>query len=102
AVPARPSATLFPYTPLFRSRRPRRGVARRHLAGVAETGGQGRRRLAVDHHHLVSLLAQVPGAGHANHARTQDQDAHRLWSRRKVDRKSTRLNSSHVKTSYAV
>src|SRR5690606_1923026 len=56
--------------------RPRRGVAGRDLAGVAETGFHRRPAGAVDHDHLVAGLAQVPGAGHADHAGAEDQDAH--------------------------
>src|SRR6266496_674744 len=55
-----PRSTLFPYTTLFRSRRPQRGTA-----------GRG------------------PPDG-------------RAAARRRRDRKSTRLNSSHVESSYAV
>src|SRR5690349_24238101 len=73
-----PRSTLFPYTTLFRSRLRRHGRARRHAAGrrrpeqVAE-----RRRRAV--------RADVGEIGLAL-----------------GDRKSTRLNSSHVEISYAV
>src|SRR5690606_41321920 len=72
-----PRSTLFPYTTLFRSRR-RRGHDRGH-----------RRR------HRV--LVQPPAAG--DPYRCADRDAKGLLRR---DRKSTRLNSSHVKISYAV
>src|SRR5215813_6869045 len=60
-----PRSTLFPYTTLFRSRRPGR--------------------------------AGIPAAEHVQQHRSA---AHRRWRRR--DRKSTRLNSSHVRISYAV
>src|SRR5690606_41978346 len=86
-----PRSTLFPYTTLFRSkerRRRGRGVAGCAVPAAAlrgqhdaRTGGGGRadpaRRLGADGRHL-------PAAG-------PDRD-----------RKSTRLNSSHVKISYAV
>src|SRR2546426_3333052 len=74
-----PRSTLFPYTTLFRSRR----TVLRHMQG----SGRG--------HHPTTLVvrAQIrpfwafcqatPGATHA-------------------DRKSTRLNSSHLVISYAV
>src|SRR5690606_41129543 len=42
-----------------------------------------------------------PGAGLAA-ARQRDGEVQRGWRHRKGDRKSTRLNSSHVKISYAV
>src|SRR5438874_3337096 len=64
-----PRSTLFPYTTLFRSQKPRLGVL----------GEQ----TAVHRHHRD--LEQVRGGA--------------LDAR---DRKSTRLNSSHVEISYAV
>src|SRR5690606_41835987 len=83
------SSTLFPYTTLFRSD---------ELVGY---DGVGRRRLDPQH----------PGCA-------QQSGGQRRWSRRRRavfggeadreqlaitgDRKSTRLNSSHVKISYAV
>src|SRR3712207_6984829 len=78
-----PRSTLFPYTTLFRSRGGRRAVradppdgdqrAVRHPVGSA-----------LDHRHHRHAVAAGPGAP------------------RRVDRKSTRLNSSHANISYAV
>src|SRR5207253_11465710 len=90
-TPARPPrSTLFPYTTLFRSprRRPRLERAERVRPAVRRRHGEARER-------------QVHG----------DAGAHALWfpchpARRRAncgsDRKSTRLNSSHVAISYAV
>src|SRR5256885_7524152 len=64
-----PRSTLFPYTTLFRSSRPRRRSPR---------GSCGR---------------SIAGADHG---------ASRLDLHRVQDRKSTRLNSSHLVISYAV
>src|SRR5436309_11741806 len=71
-----PISTLFPYTTLFRSPHERHlEVPRGARQVVAPRGG----------------AAPLP------------RPAHRLPRRRRgVDRKSTRLNSSHVKISYAV
>src|SRR6478735_11031095 len=66
-----PRSTLFPYTTLFRSRRPARD--RRVQPGLP-AGGRGHRRAR-------------PGGGGGLGRR---------------DRKSTRLNSSHLVISYAV
>src|SRR5207249_11865831 len=88
--PPPPSSTLFPYTTLFRSR------VDQHQAGAAldrlELEAQARLlRLVVDDPRWVELHDRVllrrlvrtaPGEG--------------------GDRKSTRLNSSHVSISYAV
>src|SRR5690349_23684003 len=70
-----PRSTLFPYTTLFRSR----VFARR---GVRAT---------------LPVSLRFPDAGPAARHRS-----HRGRSDRSVDRKSTRLNSSHVEISYAV
>src|SRR5207249_5884194 len=87
-----PSFTLFPYTTLFRSItvRGRIGLpfpahARRH-AGRLDAKCRGRAGAAEAHAHAAFHLRFV-------------QDALPLASR---DRKSTRLNSSHVSISYAV
>src|SRR5690606_41074112 len=83
-----PRSTLFPYTTLFRSRRPGALVpdpepvrAARYRGGRAGAGVLPRDELpvAVGARGDVDPLGVLPG-----------------------DRKSTRLNSSHVKISYAV
>src|SRR5690606_41678712 len=85
-----PRATLFPYTPLFRSsRRP----------------GAGRPALLQDHTgsctvHRPSAHERCPPA--APRARRLGRGTIARTSPRSSDRKSTRLNSSHVKSSYAV
>src|SRR5207249_11776017 len=83
-----PRSTLFPYTTLFRSRQPpplsratRAGPARQRVGRrLAPRPARGRRPLAT-------------GEGLR---RARDHD------RAPRDRKSTRLNSSHVSISYAV
>src|SRR5690625_7059212 len=76
-----PRSTLFPYTTLFRSR----NIARR-LSQVKDALRGYRSR-----------LASAVAAGHAPPIR--QVDACIVQSQ---DRKSTRLNSSHVAISYAV
>src|SRR3989442_9626447 len=71
-----PRSTLFPYTTLFRSHAVRKVQAFRDRLDLA--------RGALVH----------DGVDVAGHARGQDD--------RERDRKSTRLNSSHVRISYAV
>src|SRR3712207_7917119 len=76
-----PRSTLFPYTTLFRSRRPAGRGAADDPAGT---------------------VGQVPGSRRApGRARGARPAVHRLAARR-ADRKSTRLNSSHANISYAV
>src|SRR2546427_3429100 len=75
-----PRSTLFPYTTLFRSHRPRPGVLRR----LAQADPEGRRRRG--------LRRRFPGGPHGSEPREPPEP----------DRKSTRLNSSHSQISYAV
>src|SRR5690606_42133276 len=93
-----PSSTLFPYTTLFRSDLVVR--AGRH----SERGGAG---TALDDAGAVHHDVAAGGGGslHAGfHGRgTSVAGAGLLHADRpERDRKSTRLNSSHVKSSYAV
>src|SRR5439155_26251434 len=95
-APMPPGSTLFPYTTLFRS-----DQARRSWLLPSLTGGVYRRDVAV--------VAELP------HARPRDLGPRRparsiligAWAVEpnrpaRPDRKSTRLNSSHVAISYAV
>src|SRR5690606_42090994 len=51
-------------------------------------------------HSLVSICLVLLGCDGLSHSSRVNQWSGKRWSRK--DRKSTRLNSSHVKTSYAV
>src|SRR5436305_4864886 len=78
-----PHSSLFPYTTLFRSSTgTSSATAHRRLIGEAqlEEGDPSFRSSRIA---IRSMLWQLPG-------------------RRLTDRKSTRLNSSHVRISYAV
>src|SRR3712207_8419815 len=91
-----PRSTLFPYTTLFRSRV--RGIAPGD--DTAGTGGGERGRAVGD----IGRDRGEVGGGH----RLCVEDGWRasvaagVLLRRAVDRKSTRLNSSHANISYAV
>src|SRR3989442_7242566 len=81
-----PRSTLFPYTTLFRSRRKMR--LRLKIRELAEAQGLDRAKLA-------------------RRADVTYQTVHNVWNNPYADvsiadRKSTRLNSSHVRISYAV
>src|SRR5947199_4771931 len=81
-----PTSTLFPYTTLFRSRfSPVQGAWRPRI-GSAHPPSHGSRRRQAEvgraHRSLLRLSIASPG--------------------RRQDRKSTRLNSSHLGISYAV
>src|SRR3712207_8471603 len=81
-----PRSTLFPYTTLFRSDRVRHaargGVALRGRRHVRQAPGRASGGVLVDAKRLRLRQRETP--------------------RRAVDRKSTRLNSSHANISYAV
>src|SRR5205807_7111508 len=93
-VPRPPTSTLFPYTTLFRSHV--RGARRpRHLAL-----GHGVRAIARE---IGVLTAQLRGqAGCQLRAQFTDRDTDIAIAGHEGDRKSTRLNSSHLVISYAV
>src|SRR5207302_9629417 len=80
-LPPPPGPTLFPYTTLFRSRRCR---ARGDRLGLRDEHRESAR--GISH----ALPGQRSGADSGSAALPES------------DRKSTRLNSSHVKISYAV
>src|SRR5437868_11320147 len=82
-----PSSTLFPYTTLFRSL----------LAGDA--GGHGS-TLVGEGIRFAIYSGQMAGSVAAEAIKRGDSST--AFLRRFEDRKSTRLNSSHVSISYAV
>src|SRR5690606_42054033 len=85
--PLPPRSTPFPYTTLFRSRR--------HILAKASLQGGG--------HIGARDAAEHAGDQHGSIAQAFDRNARCIHRRRVLaDRKSTRLNSSHVKISYAV
>src|SRR5690349_23100323 len=87
-----PSSTLFPYTTLFRSSPPRGDTAARGRSASRSRPGK------------------VGAIGEGVISRPTDEDGDhgaevrkfRTGGSRSGDRKSTRLNSSHVEISYAV
>src|SRR5690606_42007454 len=96
-----PLSTLFPYTTLFRSPRAARGRAgaRLPLLPLQRRDGAPRRRAADGD---LPELPQ-PDPQRVRDRRRRDPEDPRLPREGTAgDRKSTRLNSSHVKISYAV
>src|SRR5690606_40948261 len=87
-----PRSTLFPYTTLFRS-----GVSVQDIHAWT-LGGHGDDMVPMVRHSTVGGLP-LPDAVAAGFMSQADLDA---IVERTRDRKSTRLNSSHVKISYAV
>src|SRR3712207_7494365 len=96
-----PRSTLFPYTTLFRSRsEPLTPAELRICRGpealdVAQRGGDdilGRATRG-----RIPALRRLPAHRTARHGEHDDEQ-----NRADLDRKSTRLNSSHANISYAV
>src|SRR5438477_8897429 len=86
-LPPPPRSTLFPYTTLFRSR----------------AGGEGARRWPPRDHAAASAAQRArPAAGGRHQQRGERVGQQMPQHDRAVDRKSTRLNSSHMSISYAV
>src|SRR5262245_62760749 len=85
-----PSSTLFPYTTLFRSLEI--GTKNLHADGCADAGRE---------HVDARLDGHRPGTLHAGRRGELLQLGDDLLLRH-PDRKSTRLNSSHLGISYAV
>src|SRR3989442_3831523 len=80
-----PRSTLFPYTTLFRSTP---GLQRSILLRLRARGQE-----------LAGFLCR---GQHANGVEKRPANKLRITASRRGDRKSTRLNSSHVRISYAV
>src|SRR5262245_64358608 len=87
-----PHPTLFPFTTLFRSSRARAGEPGREL-GAAESGDA--RAQPAEPRHVLAAARTCRGS--AGWARASPDSA-----APSSDRKSTRLNSSHLGISYAV
>src|SRR5256885_12411137 len=91
-----PRSTLFPYTTLFRSR-------------SDGAGGRGNRLLellaqveaSIEHEEEAGMAQPVPERGSIGDERLRLGDEGR-HDEEAQDRKSTRLNSSHLVISYAV
>src|SRR2546426_4968821 len=83
-----PRSTLFPYTTLFRSIEPREDVEERRLSRAVRPDDRRDARLEREVHRLQRGEAAEP-LGHPSGVE-------------EGDRKSTRLNSSHLVISYAV
>src|SRR3712207_6968894 len=76
-----PRSTLFPYTTLFRSHLPEHAARVRSALAQPANRRRARRRRRREEQGVRRAAAKEPGA---------------------LDRKSTRLNSSHANISYAV
>src|SRR5256885_11079095 len=87
-----PRSTLFPYTPLFRSAEAGRSIGGEVVASTVSIG------IATRSHPAVQLDDLRAAADRALY-RAKAEGRNRVTV---IDRKSTRLNSSHLVISYAV
>src|SRR5690606_41755229 len=93
------SSTLFPYTTLFRSDLAR-ARATMDAASTAEGDRQARQTQKMnDQFRMADSVLSSIGASLDDLIKGGLEDFDKMWQ---ADRKSTRLNSSHVKISYAV
>src|SRR2546430_3158709 len=86
-----PRSTLFPYTTLFRS----------HRRQVRSSSLPSKRSIAVFRSFSISPTCMVTSCSRASQ-RSQNQTRDSVCVSWRLDRKSTRLNSSHSQISYAV
>src|SRR3712207_9587219 len=97
-----PRSTLFPYTTLFRSVAARQGLSASEEKALdlleragPLTAGELARQTGLAPASVTGVVNRLERKGFARRIPNPDD-------RRSVDRKSTRLNSSHANISYAV
>src|SRR3712207_9045720 len=97
-----PRSTLFPYTTLFRSQRPKGPLLRHSGGGARDRAGAGLavRRLCPAHWTVCRGTRLLGNCREEGSSRKLVLATFGRSERR--DRKSTRLNSSHANISYAV
>src|SRR5256885_4266801 len=96
-----PRSTLFPYTTLFRS-----GLQPSEDGEAMRPAVVGANRVPVEKNRLPQIgrlvREQESRRHHADDCDLPSVDRHQLSDDIAIDRKSTRLNSSHLVISYAV
>src|SRR5690606_40290447 len=97
-----PSSTPCPYTPLFRSLRQQAEDAQRRVAEHLEAARQAQEE--ADRARRLAGFApdELREAEEPEAPFSMEELVRRVEALEAQDRKSTRLNSSHVKISYAV
>src|SRR5690606_41894751 len=97
-LPRPPHSTLFPYTTLFRSAD--KALQLEAEQACSADAVQELQKFHNDCDHVRQLLAEMRQL--RQNSDQQQQQQQQQSSSEQPDRKSTRLNSSHVKISYAV
>src|SRR5690606_41634432 len=100
-IPSPPTSILFPYTTLFRSHKTRPVDILNKITGLLPPGNVGIELIGgeIDHPGQTKLRGRGNGVGPEKTVYSRTEGAVQVMFQ---DRKSTRLNSSHVKISYAV
>src|SRR5205085_11621724 len=98
-LPRPPSSTLFPYTTLFRSRRP---APRSEPAGEGSPRSELREGVGTSLDDARDVAVAADHSGKVERPFCQPPPIRRRHVVDDLDRKSTRLNSSHSQISYAV
>src|SRR5205807_9197701 len=97
-----PPSHLFPYTTLFRSAISGRQVDEPVAVRIRDPEAFAHRNLRHDDRFLTHPRRCVLDADHDGRFRIRGDTRQAAAYDRRQDRKSTRLNSSHLVTSYAV
>src|SRR3712207_8705417 len=96
-----PRSTLFPYTTLFRSYEANiKGISAEEFPIIPEVTETPIARIPAPL--LKEMVGQVAFAASGDDSRPQLSGVFVQLEGREIDRKSTRLNSSHANISYAV
>src|SRR5256885_13497085 len=97
-----PRSTLFPYTTLFRSPQPLDSKAALSQLGVSDVRSLGLPDQAFDTFTLTDVISPLEEIAREIRPNVVYTHHHDDINRDHQDRKSTRLNSSHLVISYAV
>src|SRR3712207_8962126 len=101
-----PRSTLFPYTTLFRSLGVVRGEPYVALFGrrmkVGDVPAVEQSKVIVGYLVITDVVEQVDESTVLLSINVSEFDGHVVDGAQRLDRKSTRLNSSHANISYAV
>src|SRR5256885_10956062 len=89
-----PRSTLFPYTTLFRSRAHARAIREELKLAVERHAGQRSPG--------ITVIQVGDDLASTTYVRGKHKAAEEVGFKSAIDRKSTRLNSSHLVISYAV
>src|SRR5207249_9194007 len=94
--------TLFPYTTLFRSRQAPGRIAQRHLTHHPGDAAAKGRKIQGEQERAAQRARVRSPSSDRRRSTASPYTASVRSAERSRDRKSTRLNSSHVSISYAV